>query len=51
MISSGQKTTTMAAWEVSELCFTQILSTLDRRILKYQGNHIESRIIWKSYQI
>ena len=39
----------MTAWQVSELCFTHILSTLDCRVSNYQGNHSESRIRWKSF--
>ena len=35
-------------WQISDPCTTQIFSTLDCRISYHQGNHTESRIVWKS---
>ena len=51
IVFSGQKTTTMATWQVSEPCFPQNLCTLNCRLSNYQGTHTASKIVWKSYQI
>ena len=43
--SSGQKSTTKTAWQISEPSFTQHLSTLKCHILNSRKSHGESRIV------